>query len=739
MIRPLGLAVGLGLALLLGGALVVAGAVGKAPGSGPVARRRPALAPSPGPVPSLARWKSNLRGRNRPGSPPVPGPESYAAAFGASSVLGNLDADNHYDPIRVFYEGRDYAQGWRDAGDRSWDPAPFDAAVAAAVHQYRDLFLAPYGGAAAGHHAYNAGLARHYAETGDPASRDAALLVSTRAPGSVDAMPLQAAVSYEGSREVAFSILMRLAAEDLGQSHRARTDEYVALALGHVDQWTAARRPPCLHVRPFMVGLTLEALIAAWDRYRDPAIPPKVKRALDWLGANAWDPAGGSAPGTGAFYYTDVDVNRLDPKGCAGHGYSTDPGDQRTPAPDLGLLIAPAFAWYYQYSGDRAYRAWADRVWAGSSGTSLIETQKVYNQSFRWSRKYLDWRDRGDAAWRPAGSLTLTAPSPSVGRANAPSAPFRVAFAGARRSVAAPVVVTPSDGGAGGAFFPPSFRLTTDRPSAIFRYRPSADAAGPLAVALTQGAKLGDPPPATYTARGSATTATGYTVTGPKAGLVGRSVTFEVALTPPGAVPPTASDGQGGLLVVDLVDGSDRGAFAPYVATDSGRAWLSADRPSMTVGYTPKSAGPRSFRSRNDGGLPDPPDLPFSAEDRRSDPSYRPRAGDHALVSAPDGPDLVPVLADLRAYQVHAKAVGTADGRARLEGLRRDGAFHLAPGGSGVEVLRLVPASTGETAVEVRFTDGPLRGRVGLVPPSYLTRPSVAPADGPGAGRGRTP
>ncbi len=711
-------AAGLALALLLVGVLTRGAADGPGAGGG----RAPARS-----VPSLARWEANLKGRAAPG-PAAAGPVSYAAALGRTGTLGNLDGENHYDPIRVFYEGRDYARERRDGGDRSWDPAPFEAAVSAAVHQYRDLYAVPFGCFIPGHHAFNTGLARHYVETGDPLSRDAALLMSARAPGSNDLSPLAAAQSFEGSREVAFSILMRLSAEDLGQAHRARTDEYARAAMGHIDQWTAARRPPCLFVRPFMVGLTLEALIAYWDRYRDPAVPPKIKTALDWLRANAWDRGHGGNPGTGTFVYTDIDVKRLPPQGCS--GYSADPSDQRVPAPDLALLIAPAYAWYYQYSGDPTYRAWADEAWAGSAGASVVANQKTYNQSYRWSRKYLEWRARGDRPWPAAEALTLSAPDPAGGRANAPSAPFRVALSGAMRSAASPVLVTPSDGGAGGSFLPASFRLTTDHPSAVFRYRPARPAAGVTAVSVSNDAKLADPPPVNYAVRGEAPAATGYAVTGPSSGLVGRPARFTVALTPEGAVPPPPSAAAGllddGLFLVRIEGPPGRGTFSPFVAENASQVWLSADRPSMTFTYTPSAAGPRTLKASNEGGLADPPALNFSAS--KADPAYRPRPGDSALVSAPAGPDLVPVLADLAAYRVHAGAASAAGGRDRLEALRRAGSFRLVPGGSRVEVLRLLNGPPGGLAVEVRFLDGPAKGSTGLVPASHVVRPGGATA-----------
>jgi hypothetical protein len=656
-------------------------------------------------VPALARWEANLRGHNQTRPPKLFGPEYYAFLFSSAITLGFLDGDNHYDPINVFYEGRDYAMARRAAGDRSWSAAPFDAAIAAAVRQYRDLYVVSAAGRAAGHHAFNAGLARHYAETGDPASRDAALLVSVMGAGSNDGTPLWYGDSANGSREVAFSILLRLNAEDLGQAHRKRTDEFAASAMGHIDQWTASERKKGIYIQPFMVGLTCEALIAYWDRYRAPAIPPKIKKALDWLRANAWSSSGGGNPGTGTFYY------------------NIDTGVKRTPAPDLSLLIAPAYAWYYQYSGDSTYRRWGDEAWAGSAGASGIGSQKVYNQSFRWSRRFLDWRDQGDARWPAATALTLAAPVPASDRANALSTPFRVALAGVRQSLARPVTVTPVDEGAGGTFLPASVRLTTDKPWAIFRYRPPASVTGPVTLSVTNDMALATPSPVAYTVGEAAPTATGYKLTGPTSGVVGRPATFTVSLIPDGAVPPATADAAGGLLVAVLYDAAPSGTFRPNAGgAEVGQAWLSADRPSMTVTYTPRTIGPREIRAKGITGLANPPGVAFTATEAVPDPSYHPRSGDRAVVFIANGPGVVPVLRDAAAYRVHAESPTTPDGRARLEALRRAGTFQLVPCGGGVVILRFHDGHPGPLAVEVRFTDGPLEGQTGLVPLPYVTR-----------------
>lgn len=656
------------------------------------------------PVPALARWEANLRGHNQTRPPKLFGPEYYAFHFSAATTLGLLDGENHYDPINIFYEGRDYAMARHAAGDRSWSAAPFDAAIAAAVRQYRDLYLVFCSCRAAGHHAFNTGLARHYAETGDPASRDAALLVSVQAAGSNDATPLWYGDSSKGSRELAFSILLRLNAEDLGQAHRKRTDEFAVSAMGHIDQWTASEWQKDMFAQPFMVGLTCEALIAYWDRYRNPAIPPKIKQALDWMRANAWSSSGGGNPGTGTFYYNIV------------------PGSKQTLAADLSLLIAPAYAWYYQYSGDSTYRRWGDEAWAGSAGASRIGSQKVYNQSFRWSRRFLEWRDQGDVRWPAATALTLAAPVPATGRANALSAPFRVAFASPRQSVARPVTVTPVDGGAGGTFLPASVRLTTDKPWAIFRYRPPGSATGPVTLSITNDMALAAPSPVTYAAGESAPTATGYKVTGPTSGIMGRPATFTVSLVPDGAVPPATADAAGGLLVAVLYDSDRSGTFQPYVGENVGQAWLSADRPSMTVTYTSRTVGRREICSKGVTGMANPPNVVFTTTKAVPDPSYRPRLGDHAVVFAAEGPGLVPVLRDLAAYRIHAGAPAAHDGQARLEALRRAGTFELISGCAGVVVLRFHDGRPGPLAVEVRFTDGPLHGETRFVPVRYVTR-----------------
>ena len=147
--------------------------------------------------------------------------------------------------------------------------------------------------------------------------------------------------------------------EKLGVPRRPRLTDLVNQALGHISQWfitksfrngpdadPAASRGQ-YYIQPFMVGLTMEALIMFQEATGDARALPNVKVALDWLWANAWVPA------DQAFWYENMVA---DP---------SLPFPQRAGSPDLNLLIAPAYAWYYKMTGDTIYRDRGDQAFEG--------------------------------------------------------------------------------------------------------------------------------------------------------------------------------------------------------------------------------------------------------------------------------------------------------------------------------------------------------------------------------------
>src|SRR5713226_9596128 len=290
------------------------------------------LPPLPQPIPQLALWEANMR------------------TFGSMHcVLGTLDAV-YYDAIRVYYQIADYMR------DPSWVTC---SQLARTV--YRDQYVLPNNGVVPGYWNFTHGLTMDYLRSGDAQSKNAVILLSQNAAYASDYAPLNWTVSAQFSREVAYAIISYINAEKVGASPRARLPLLVSQALGHIDQWFISKTYRCgtdptlpqqgitgcdppaatgqYYIQPFMVGLTSAALIMYYDKTGDPRVLPAVRTAMDWLWANAW------AAADQAFWYDNWVPNPSIP-------LPPQPG-----APDLNLLIAPAFAWLFHQTGDTKYRA----------------------------------------------------------------------------------------------------------------------------------------------------------------------------------------------------------------------------------------------------------------------------------------------------------------------------------------------------------------------------------------------
>ena len=163
-----------------------------------------------------------------------------------------------------------------------------------------------------------------------------------------------------------------LNAEAAGEPRRERLAALVEQALGHLDQWFVSQTAP--YMQPFMVGLTLQALIQVQETIPDSRIPAAISTALEGLWTRTW------VPSAEAFMYVD----RESPEG----------GTQ--PATDLNLLIAPAYAWMYLQTADTRYRDRGDQVFAGGVKFAWIDGSKQFNQNYMWSFAYVSWRHMAD-------------------------------------------------------------------------------------------------------------------------------------------------------------------------------------------------------------------------------------------------------------------------------------------------------------------------------------------------------
>ena len=124
-------------------------------------------------------------------------------------------------------------------------------------------------------------------------------------------------------------------------------------------------------MQPFMVGLVSEALIQYYEETKDSRIPPVIKIAMDGIWDWAWIPA------DKAFFYEST-------------------GDTSSGAPDLNLLIAPAYAWLYRMTGDPVYQERGDLIFEGGVEGAWLDQGKQFSQNYRWSFDFVKWRQNPD-------------------------------------------------------------------------------------------------------------------------------------------------------------------------------------------------------------------------------------------------------------------------------------------------------------------------------------------------------
>ena len=281
----------------------------------------------------------------------------------------------YYDATRVYEQIADFTgqAGWEDCAEK-----------AKAI--YRGYVLRN-GGKVPGYWNFTTGFRMDWERNGDALSKQAGILLSQNAAFCSDTTPLDWTAPAHVSRETAYCLLSYLNAEALGQPRRARMASLANQALGHIDSWFVSKtsRAPnpfqlvpqaagTYYVQPFMVGLTMQALIRYWDATHDPRVQPAVKVALDWLWARAW------VSGDRAFWYEN---------------WASDPSKpfpSKAGAADLNLLIAPAFAWMYHQTGDDTYRDRGDQVFAGGVKGAWLDGPKQFNQNYMWSFDYVKWR-----------------------------------------------------------------------------------------------------------------------------------------------------------------------------------------------------------------------------------------------------------------------------------------------------------------------------------------------------------
>lgn len=217
------------------------------------------------------------------------------------------------------------------------------------------------GGTLPGRWSFGSGLALYYRRTGDEKALKALEKLVAHAHYTRDNFPDNStwamSVSPIRSREVAYGLRSQIALDTIkaekNKYHRRspRIDVLADFALGHLEQWfdkdSTWQVPhedgqklgsPVRYVRPFMVALTVEALLDYANTYKDsqePAVQNRIKKiysatrgALDAVWDSSWNPT------AQAFAYTDRVMDQ------SNHDYDSLGQD---PQPDLNMLLAPLY------------------------------------------------------------------------------------------------------------------------------------------------------------------------------------------------------------------------------------------------------------------------------------------------------------------------------------------------------------------------------------------------------------
>jgi len=322
--------------------------------------------------PALEQWEENM----------VTYGKRWGEAIGNESDYLRQLPMHYYDARRIHFQIADY----------TGDAEPWESYARTAGDVY-DRYLTQNDFGAAGVMRFPHGLFMDWERNGNSTARS--YLIQLRDKGSFSNPDTSTWADgwYEQrySREVAYAIQNQMLAERAGESRQTeRVDLLVDMALTHIEIWTTGNfihsDPAWQFVQAFMTGLTASALIEYYERSveigsPDERVPEALETLADWLWDNMWV-ANVNGTGYGAFSHVTPRI--------AGTG-------SETPSPDLSLLIAPMYGWLYRHTGASRFLERGDAVFAGGVMLADLGRAKRFNQNYRNSFEYVEWRAEGYA------------------------------------------------------------------------------------------------------------------------------------------------------------------------------------------------------------------------------------------------------------------------------------------------------------------------------------------------------
>jgi len=341
------------------------------------ATARPAVYPA---IPCLTQYS-----RRRDGSACAQNWQSQMVKYGqkwCSQVSPGWEgAVWYYDGTRVFYNVRAWDTEFKVTGDAAqWTPC-----IETQNQSYRDYVNGL--SSLTGYRVFPHGLAEHWLEQGDDASKQALLKLRNAAY----ATPKEGAlIGTTFVRELSYRLEADLidTAVIADGTRAAYLEKWYQISLGRADQFLSG----AIELQPFMVGLWFESLISCYAApacpgYGDPRIPVVVKRVADYLwpfygivtNKNAWP------------YYLPSFVLT---------------GDQPYYS-SLNLLINFAYSWLWSITGETQYQDRSDRAFEDgvltAPGDGADYSGKNYSQQYRLSFASVRYRSATAPASRKWG------------------------------------------------------------------------------------------------------------------------------------------------------------------------------------------------------------------------------------------------------------------------------------------------------------------------------------------------
>jgi hypothetical protein len=298
-------------------------------------------------------------------------------AFGVESQVW------YYDGGRVFLQMADYT------GNPRW----LDCARTI-LAQYQDNILSR-GGGVQGWRIFPHGLTMNHLRNADAGSREAVLAIAKNSAFA----PTSGANGPDLIRETAYIVETYVKEQQITGVPNPHLGKAVDFLLGDFD--VIFRSDADAFQQSFFDGLAAEALIQYYEATSDPRVPPAIKAMLDFIWDNCWDQT------SHMLKYSPLAV----------------PGVFDTVSNNL---VAPAFAWYWNLTGDSTYLTRGDELFQHALDQDISYSGKIFAQNYHWSFDYVRWRQGGRfSASHPAGNtlqLLHGVPFPSVNAVSATSA-----------------------------------------------------------------------------------------------------------------------------------------------------------------------------------------------------------------------------------------------------------------------------------------------------------------------------